>query len=74
MIYKLEAMHFTKAKMAIITRGLVTNFAHSCVALVLLALIHSHEPARFYSQRIKPINMAIHPQSAQNRVSQAPIA
>ena len=67
-------MHFTKAKMAIITKCLLTDFSHGCVAGVLLALVHSTEPARFNSQRVQPGNVAIHPVCTRNRVRQTPIA
>ena len=66
-------MHFTKAKLAIITICLVTNFSHGCVAWVLLALIHSTEPARFNRKRVQVSNVAIYPQSARNRVSETPM-
>ena len=50
------------------------DFMHSCVAGILLALVHSTEPARFNSQRVQPGDVAIHPISVQNRVRQTPIA
>ena len=65
-------MHFTKAKMAIITNCLLTDFLHGSVAGILLALVHSTEPARFTSQRVQPGDVAIHPICARNRVSQTP--
>ena len=67
-------MHFTKAKMAIITNCLLTDFSHGCVAGILLALVHSTEPTRFNSQRVQPGDVAIHPVCARNRVRQTPIA
>ena len=67
-------MHFTKAKMAIITKCLLTDFSHGCVAGILLALVHSTKPTRFNSQRVQPGNVAIHPICARNRVRQTPIA
>ena len=67
-------MHFTKAKMAIITNCLLTDFLHGCVAGILLALVHSTEPTRFNSQRVQPGDVAIHPVCARNRVRQTPIA
>ena len=67
-------MHFTKAKMAIITYCLLTYFSHGCVAGILLALVHSTKPTRFNSQRIQPGNVAIHPVCARSRVRQTPIA
>ena len=67
-------MHFTKAKMAINTNCLPTNFLHGSVAGILLALVHSTEPARFNSQRVQPGDMAIHPICARNRVRQTSIA
>ena len=66
-------MNFTKAKMAIITISLLTDFMHGCVSRILLALVYSTEPSRFDSQRVQPGNMAIHPISAGNRVRQTPI-
>ena len=51
-------MHFTKAKMAIITNCLLTDFSHGSIAGILLALVHSTEPTRFNSQR----QNALHPQ------------
>ena len=66
-------MHFTKAKMAIITNCLLTDFSHGRVAGILLALVHSTEPARFNSQRVQPGDVAIHPICARNRVRQTPI-
>ena len=74
MIYKLPAMNFVKAKMAVITICLLTDFLHGCVAWVLLALVHSTKPARFNSQHFQPGDMAIHPICTQNRVRQTPIA
>ena len=73
MIYKLQAMNFTKAKMAIITICLLMDFMHGCIACVLLALVHSTEPARFNSQCVQPGNVAIYPIRARNRVRQTPI-
>ena len=73
-IHKLQAMNFTKAKMAVITICLVTDFTHGCVSLILLPLVHSTKPARFDSQRVQPGNVAIHPISMGNRVRQTPIA
>ena len=67
-------MNFTKAKKAVITNCLLTDFTHGCVTWVLLALVHSTEPTRFNSQRVQPGNMAIHPICVQNRVRQTPIA
>ena len=72
-IHKLQAMHFTKAKMTIITNCLLTDFLHGSLAGILLALVHSTEPARFNSQRVQPGNVAIHPICARNRVRQTPI-
>ena len=74
MIHKLQAMHFTKAKMAIITNCLLTYFSHGNVAGILLALVHSTEPARFDSQRVQPGDVAIHPVCGQNRVRHTPMA
>ena len=74
MIHKLQAMHFTKAKMTIITNCLLTDFLHGSVAGILLALVHSTEPTRFSSQRVQPGDVAIHPVCARNRVRQTPIA
>ena len=58
MIHKIQAIHFTKAKIAIITMCLVTNFTYGGIALVLLALVHSTEPgsltARVLSQATWP--------------------
>ena len=51
-MHKLQALHFTKAKMAIIITSLVTNFMHNGVTLVPLALVHSTKPARFDSYHI----------------------
>ena len=73
-IHKLQAMHFAKAKMAIITSCLLTDFSHGSVAGILLALVHSTEPARFNSKRVQPGDVAIHPICARNRVRQTPIA
>ena len=73
-IHKLQAMNFTKAKMAIITNCLLTDFPHCSVAGILLALVHSTKPARFNSQRVQPGNMAINSISTGNRVRQTPIA
>ena len=67
-------MHFTKAKMAIITNCLPTDFLHGTIAGILLALVHSTEPTRFNSQRVQPGDMAIHPICTRNRVRQTPIA
>ena len=67
-------MHFMKAKMAIITNCLLTDFLHGSVAGILLALLHSTEPTRFNSQRVQPGDVAIHPVCARNRVIQTPIA
>ena len=61
-------MNFTKAKMAIITICLLTDFTHGCVTGILLALVHSTKPTRFNSQRVQPGDVAIHPICAQNRV------
>ena len=66
-------MNFTKAKMAIITICLLTDFMHGCVAWVILALVHSTEPTRFNSQCVQPGNVAIHPYSVGNRVRQTPL-
>ena len=66
-------MNFTKAKMAIKTKCLIMNFTHSCIAWVLLALVHSTTPAGFDSQHVQPGNMAIHPQSVGNRVIPTPM-
>ena len=41
-----------ESKMAIINICLLMDFVHGCVAWVLLALVHSTEPARFNSQRV----------------------
>ena len=67
-------MHFTKAKMAIITNCLLMDSSHGCIAGILLALVHSTEPTRFNSQRVQPGDVAIHPVCARNRVRQTPIA
>ena len=67
-------MHFTKAKMAIITICLLTDFMHGCIAWVLLALVHSTEPTMFNSQCVQPGHVAIHPICVQNRIRQTPIA
>ena len=67
-------MHFTKAKLGIITNCLLTDFLHGTVTGILLALVHSTEPARFNSQRVQPGDVAIHPICARNRVRQTPIA
>ena len=74
MIHKLQAMNFMKAKMAIITNCLLTDFMHGCIAEILLALVHSTKPARFHSQRVQPGDVAIHTISVGNRVRQTPIA
>ena len=74
MIHKLQAMHFTKAKMAIISNCLLTDFLHGCVTWVLLALVYSTEPTRFNSQCVQPGDVAIHPVWSRNRVRQTPIA
>ena len=66
-------MHFTQAKLAVITICLVANFLHGCIAWVLLALIRSTEPARFDSQCVQVSNVAIYPQSVHNRVSETPM-
>ena len=73
MIHKLQAMNFTKAKIAVITICLLTDFLHGCIAWVLLALVHSTKPAKFNSQRVQPGNVAIHPRSTRNRDRQTPI-
>ena len=62
-----------KAKMAVITICLLTDFLHGCIAWVLLALVHSTKPARFKSQCVQPGYVAIHPQSVGNRVIQTPM-
>ena len=67
------AMHFTKAKLAIITICLVMYFLHGCIGWVLLALIHSTQPARFDGKHVQVSNVAIYPQSARNRVSETPM-
>ena len=73
-IHKLQAMNFTKAKMAIIANCLLTYFSHGSVAGILLALVHSTEPARFNSQHVQLGGVAIHPINAGNRVKQTAIA
>ena len=74
MIHKLQAMNFTKAKMVVITICLLVYFTHGCITGILLALVHSTEPARFNNQHVEPGNVAKHPISAGNRVRQTPIA
>ena len=74
MIHKLQAMNFTKAKMAVITICLVTYFMHGCISRILLALVYGTKPARFNSQRVQPSYVAIHPISMPNRVRQTPLA
>ena len=67
-------MNFSKAKMTIITNCLLTDFPHGSVAGILLALVHSTEPARFNSQRVQPGDVTIHLVCARSRVRQTPIA
>ena len=55
-------MNFMKTEVPIITICLPNYFSHGCIALVLLALVDSSKPSRFYDKRQQPCSMPIGPQ------------
>ena len=61
-VHQTKAMHILDTKIIIIGHGLFPNSNHICVLLILLALIHSTNPARLYSQHRQPSLMPIHSQ------------